>query len=100
MEEVQKMDQRTSDNIDRRYVSRNEKMERSLLGRSKGQRELNPFLFQLPPPFWHLLFEYPCEHARFRVTARTKDDFKFEKQMWNKITYSRESYDTQLNPYL
>ena len=29
-----------------------------LLGRSNGQRELNPFLFQaeLPPPFWPLLF--------------------------------------------
>ena len=39
-----------------------------LLGRSKGQRELNPFLFQaeLPPPFWHLIVLSSCMNMRER----------------------------------
>ena len=52
-----------------------------MLGRSNGQRELNPFLF--PPPFWPLLFWVLvriCENGtRLRVAAWTKDEFKSGK---------------------
>ena len=45
-----------------------------LLGRSNGQRELNPFLFL----FWVLVWTHENE-TRLCVAARSKDDFKIQE---------------------
>ena len=71
-----------------------------VLGRSNGQKELNPFLFQaeLPPPFWPLLFwvlvwihENGCDYvwsAKRWITlnsSKTNMDliYIFPRELWH-----------------